>query len=66
MSCDNWSLGVLMYVLLSGRAPFMGDNKKSVFKKIEKVEFNFKAEEWQPISEEAKDLIRKLIVKDPK
>ena len=45
MSCDNWSLGVLMYVLLSGRAPFMGDNKKSVFKKIEKVEFNFKAEE---------------------
>ena len=44
----------------------MGDNKKSVFKKIEKAEFHFNHKAWQPISEEAKDLITKLLVYNPK
>jgi calcium-dependent protein kinase len=62
--CDNWSLGVLMYVLLSGMAPFMGHNRKSVFKKIAKVSYNFYGHEWDLVSNEAKDLIAKLLVKD--
>ena len=63
--CDNWSLGVLMYVLLSGMAPFMGHNRKSVFKKIARVGYNFYGSEWDLVSNEAKDLIKKLLVKDP-
>ena len=62
--CDNWSLGVLMYVLLTGTAPFMGNDKMSVFKKISRVEYDFNGAEWDFISDEAKDLISKLLVKD--
>ena len=62
--CDNWSIGVLMYVLLSGMAPFMGHNRKSVFKKIAHVSYDFKGREWDLVSNEAKDLISKLLVKD--
>ena len=32
--CDMWSLGVLMYMLLSGEYPFDGDNRAEVFDKI--------------------------------
>ena len=53
-----------MYVLLSGKPPFIGHNKVSLFKKIKWGAYDFNSKEWSGISKEAKNLIEKLLVKD--
>jgi myosin-light-chain kinase len=59
-----WSIGVICYVLLSGLSPFMGDNDSETYNNITKAEFDFDDESFHIISNEAKDFISKLLVKD--
>ena len=64
--CDIWSLGVILHVLLVGYPPFRGENKAEIFKKVLKAKYNLKEKEFDTVSAEAKDLIKKLLNPDAK
>lgn len=65
-TCDEWSLGCIMYVLLCGEPPFFSNNVRFLEEKIIKDRVQFKEQAWKHISNEAKELIIKLLEKNPK
>jgi len=62
---DMWALGVICYILLSGFSPFMGDTDAETYANISAVTFDFDCEEFDQISEDAKDFINSLLKRDP-
>lgn len=66
IECDNWSLGVILYVMLSGKPPFQAATKMELVRKIKNENPSFKEKIWKEISTEAKDLISKLLIKSRK
>ena len=64
--CDEWACGVMMYILLTGYPPFLGDNEEEVFQNILNNEINLNTPELKNVSESCKDLINKLLNKDYK
>ncbi|KAF2074480.1 hypothetical protein CYY_004225 [Polysphondylium violaceum] len=60
-SVDLWSIGVILYILLCGFPPFGDPSTKDFFEKVKRGEFSFPKPYWDPISDEAKELIRHLI-----
>ena len=63
---DEWACGVMMYILLSNVAPFPGDNEEEIFDNILSKEINVDIPELKSISNNCKDLIKKLCNKNPK
>jgi serine/threonine protein kinase len=59
--CDEWSCGVLMYILLGGIPPFYGDTEEEIFEKIKKCEYDFSPAPFKKVSKNCKDLIRRLL-----
>lgn len=59
--CDNWSMGVVMYIMLSGKPPFGGRSNKEIIDTVLKGNYSFNSSVWNGISKLAKDLIAKLL-----
>lgn len=64
-AADMWSVGVICYVLLSGLSPFMGNSDLETMTNVTKAIYDFDDESFDPISDEAKDFMAKLLIKDP-
>jgi len=64
-SCDIWSCGVIMFIMLCGYPPFYGDTDAEVLAKVKTGNFAFNNSHWKSVSEDAKDLIRKMLKMNP-
>ena len=58
--CDLWSIGVILYIMLSGRPPFPGKTDKEVLQKVSEGNYELAGDQWDKRSPDVKDLIRKL------
>ncbi len=58
---DIWSTGVITYILLSGDAPFKGNNKLQIQREIRNKNLTMDDPAWTGISDSAKDFIRRAL-----
>lgn len=55
--CDTWSMGVVMFIMLSGKPPFGGKGNKEILNNVLTGKYDFSGPQWTDISADAKDLI---------
>mmetsp|Transcript_17960 Transcript_17960/g.20447 ORF Transcript_17960/g.20447 Transcript_17960/m.20447 type:complete len:911 (+) Transcript_17960:197-2929(+) len=62
---DTFSAGVILYVLLCGYEPFYGETEKQLIQENKRAHVEFPEEDWQSVSVEGRDLVEKLLQRNP-
>jgi len=58
---DMWSAGCILYTMLAGHPPFEGEYVSDVIDKIKSGKFDLESKPWDEVSDDAKDLVRKML-----
>jgi calcium-dependent protein kinase len=64
-SSDYWSSGVLLFIFLCGKPPFWGRSEPEIMRKVTQGVYSMEGGTWPDISENAKQLVRSLLLMDP-
>lgn len=62
---DMWSVAIITYILLSGLSPFFYEDEDMVVKCVQNVKWSFDPDKFANITSEAKDFIKKCLVRAP-
>lgn len=62
---DYWSLGVMSYLMLSGKQAFNSRSINAMYQLIIQGKYQFTSPTWDNVSQDAVDLIKKLMCVDP-
>lgn len=65
LQCDLWSLGCVLYALMCSSLPFDHDSQKETIRMTIEDPVTFELPQWRNVSKECKDLMSKLLTKDP-
>jgi calcium-dependent protein kinase len=63
--CDVWSVGVIMFILLSGKPPFDGKDDTEITDAVKIGKYKMEDEPWGSISKDGKALVKQMLTKDP-
>ena len=62
--CDIFSAGVIFYAILTGKALFEGPDARTLLKNNKECNFKIQKKHWSIISEDARDLVMKMLKDD--
>ena len=63
--CDIWSIGVILYMMLSGRPPFKGNSELDIVKNVKLGVYDINIPELDNVSDEGKNLIKQMMTYNP-
>jgi len=63
--CDVWSCGVIMYILLSARPPFGGEDDNEIMERVATGKYDLESPPFNKLSKNSLDLIKRLLTMDP-
>lgn len=59
-AADIWALGVMLYIMITGKAPFNGDYEADLYRKIQQCKYSYPDDPSLKISSKVKKLISKM------